>query len=183
MKKHMILLSALVLVATMTVNAKETVRAKEQETGFWSGWIMEGAERIAREARKLSEAIKSKIASFAPAVTTGEIEKNKKKYFFIEVELPGYKKDDINVEIKEVAKQKIIVIKAKKKVLTDVKTKTGVKKESIEREAHVERTLPEHVNFEKPKEISRKYETGVLRIEMPIEDKPEKKETVIKLKL
>lgn len=98
--------------------------------------------------------------SMAPAVNTY----TKGNKYFVEAELPGVNKDEVDVSIDG----GILSISGERKA--DKETKEG---DYFIRESHYgsflrRLTLPEGVNAE---EVSAKFKDGVLRISMPIEKK------------
>jgi HSP20 family protein len=104
----------------------------------------------------------SNVASFVPAVNTREDD----KAYYIEIDLPGVKKEDINVELND----------NKLTVSGERKTKEEVKKEDYylveSRYGKFQRTftLPENVDAE---HIEAEDNNGVLEIVIPKVNEPE----------
>jgi HSP20 family protein len=99
---------------------------------------------------------------FAPAVNTREDE----NAYYIEADLPGVKKEDINVDIQEDR----IVISGEKKLNDEVKADDYYKVESYYGKFKRSFTLPEDADRDKIKASS---ENGVLEIEIPKRKVPE----------
>ncbi len=99
---------------------------------------------------------------FTPAVNTREDE----NAYYIEVDLPGVKKEDINVDIQEDR----IVISGEKKLSDAVKAEDYYKVESYYGKFKRSFTLPEDADRDKIKASS---ENGVLEIVIPKRKEPE----------
>ena len=106
------------------------------------------------------------------------------KYWGIEIGLPGFKKDEIKIKIKE---KGILTIKAetieKKK---DLDEKENDDKIYIYKSKHSEKKyfsktlkLPEKVDWQNTKETKLSYDKGILKIEFPIKKEKEAKEITL----
>ncbi len=111
------------------------------------------------------------IASFVPTVNTREDEKG----YYIEVDLPGVKKEDIHLDVKE----NILTISGERKVKKEVKREDYYKLESSFGKFERSFTLPDDVDVDK---IEAKTEDGVLNITLPkkVEEKQQAKKIEVK---
>ncbi len=112
----------------------------------------------------------SKESVWAPAVN----EKEDEKAYYVEVDLPGVKKEDINVEVKD----NILVISGERKFKKEEKDKGYVRTESFFGRFERRFTLPADADAEK---IEAKVEDGVLHLMIPkVEEKENTKKIEIK---
>jgi HSP20 family protein len=107
------------------------------------------------------------ISAFVPTVNTREDE----KAYYIEVDLPGVKKDDIHVDISD----NVLTISGERKFKKEVKEKDYYKVESSFGKFERSFRLPEDVNEE---EIKAETKDGVLNITLPKAKKEEKKKKI-----
>lgn len=107
---------------------------------------------------------------WAPAVN----EKEDEKAYYVEVDLPGVKKEDINVEVKD----NVLTISGERKFKKEEKDKGYVRTESFFGRFERRFTLPSDADAEK---IDAKVEDGVLYITIPkIEEKEGTKKIEVK---
>ncbi len=136
----------------------------------------------ARDFRELEEKLASafraptnmdvdNLAGFAPLVNTREGE----YAYHVEVDLPGVKKEDIHVDIKE----RILIISGERKTKNEVKKKDYHKIESFYGSFQRSFTLPENVDMEN---IEANCEDGVLEVVIPKMKKIDKEIKQIKIK-
>ncbi len=111
------------------------------------------------------------IASFLPAVNTREED----DAYFIEVDLPGVKKEDIEITTED----NILTISGERKLKKEAKENDYYKVESAYGKFSRSFTLPEKVDTSK---IEAKNENGVLEIIIPKIKDEEKKPKKIKIK-
>ncbi len=111
------------------------------------------------------------IASFVPSVNTREDE----KAYYIEVDIPGVKKEDIHLDVKD----NILTVSGERKIKKEVKKEDYYKVESSFGKFERSFTLPDDVDIDK---IEAKTEDGVLNITLPkkVEEKQESKKIEIK---
>lgn len=108
---------------------------------------------------------RNNISSFAPTVNTREDD----KAYYIEVDLPGVKKEDIHVDVSKGS----LTISGERKHKEEVKEDSYYKLESFFGKFQRTFTLPDNVDSEA---IVAKCENGVLEINIPkIADKEAKK--------
>ena len=88
-----------------------------------------------------------------------DIEENEKDYLF-KVELPGVKKENVNIEIDD----RVFTISGEKKEVVEQKEQNVFRKESYSGTFSRSFTLPEHVTSE---EAEAKYEDGILFLKIP----------------
>ena len=108
---------------------------------------------------------------FAPSVNTREGE----HAYHVEVDLPGVKKDDINVDVKD----NIVIISGERKTKKEVKEEDYYKVESSYGKFERSFTLPENVDIEN---IHAESEDGVLEVVIPKLAKAEKQSKKIEIK-
>jgi HSP20 family protein len=94
-------------------------------------------------------------------------EKTKQKMWYVDVELPGYDKVDVEIEV-TIDGDKVLHVKAEKTV--EEQTKTSIKKSQSEKRVKI--SLPDNVDDTKHSAI---YKNGLLRVEMPLKEKPKEK--------
>ncbi len=102
------------------------------------------------------EAEPKEIVDFTPAVNTREDE----DAYYIDVDLPGVKKEDVEISIDK----NILTIKGERKVQNEVKEDDYYRVESVYGSFARSFTLPEKVDTEK---IEAKTQDGVLEIVIP----------------
>ena len=133
-----------------------------------------------REFRELEERLESALkvpelssefSSFKPSVNTREGE----YAYHVEVDLPGVKKDDISVDIKD----NILTISGERKTKKEVKEKDYYKKESSYGKFQRSFTLPENTDTEN---IEANSKDGVLEVVVPKMEKSKKETKKIKIK-
>ncbi len=107
------------------------------------------------------------ISAFVPTVNTREDE----KAYYIEVDLPGVKKDDIHVDISD----GVLTISGERKFKKEVKEKDYYKVESSFGKFERSFRLPEDV---KEDDIKAETKDGVLNITLPKAKKEEKKKKI-----
>lgn len=149
---------------------KEKEVVKQEETIFDS--IRQNITSMEKQFTEWKDNITEKLSQvFDTPKVTSDYDKAKKLYV-IEVELPGYEENEIQIQGRIAEKQKYLLIKA-------VKTQTT--KEKQEKEDHATykttaeaksfqttRTLPSEAIVEK---ASWTYKNGMLRIEIPYQEK------------
>ena len=102
------------------------------------------------------EAEPKEIVDFTPAVNTREDD----DAYYIDVDLPGVKKEDVEISIDK----NILTIKGERKVQNEVKEDDYYRVESVYGSFARSFTLPEKVDTEK---IEAKTQDGVLEIVIP----------------
>lgn len=115
--------------------------------------------------------ISSEFSSFKPSVNTREGE----YAYHIEVDLPGVKKDDINVDIKD----DILTISGERKTKKEVKEKEYYKMESSYGKFQRSFTLPDNTDIEN---IEANSKDGVLEVVIPKMERSKKETKKIKIK-
>ena len=100
-------------------------------------------------------------------------EKEDEKAYYIEVDLPGVKKEDINIEVKD----NVLVISGERKFKKEEEDKGYKRVESFFGKFERRFTLPADADVEK---IEAKVEDGVLRLTIP---KVEQQENVKKIEV
>lgn len=107
------------------------------------------------------------ISSFVPSVNSRE----GKDAYYIEIDLPGIKKDDISIDIKD----NVLTVSGERKVRDEISEDSYYKIESRYGKFIRSFTLPKNVNLDK---IEANSENGVLEIVIPkhevIKDQPKK---------
>lgn len=99
---------------------------------------------------------KNNIGSFAPTVNTREDD----KAYYVEVDLPGVKKDDISVDVKKDS----LTVSGERKYKEEVKEENYYKSESYFGKFQRSFSLPDNTDTDS---ISAKCEDGVLEIVLP----------------
>jgi len=122
--------------------------------------LQELEQRFAQLQPKLAG--DTNVTSFVPAVNTREDEKN----YYIEIDLPGVSKDDINVELNE----NKLTVSGERKTKEEVKKEDYYLVESSFGKFQRTFTLPENVDIE---HIEAKDNNGVLEIIIPKANQPE----------
>jgi HSP20 family protein len=109
----------------------------------------------------------SGISSFSPNVNSREA----KNAYFVEIDLPGIKKDEIYIDIKD----NVLTISGERKVKNETKEESYYKIESTYGKFVRSFTLPKNVDIEK---IEANSSDGVLEVKIPklevITNKPKK---------
>ncbi len=113
----------------------------------------------------------SEFSSFKPSVNTREGE----YAYHIEVDLPGVKKDDICVDIKD----DVLTISGQRKTKKEVKEKDYYKMESSYGKFQRSFTLPDNIDTEN---IEANSKDGVLEVVVPKMEKSKKETKKIKIK-
>jgi len=96
------------------------------------------------------------ISTFTPSVNTREDEKG----YYIEVDLPGVKKEDINIDLND----KVLTISGERKFKEEVKKENYYKIETAFGKFERSFSIPEDADMEN---IEAKSENGVLEIFIP----------------
>ncbi len=117
------------------------------------------------------QSMESGISAFTPTVNSRETE----DAYFIEIDLPGVKKEDIEIDVKD----NVLTVSGERKVKEEMKEENYYKIESRYGKFTRSFTLPKNVNIDK---ISANSENGVLEIKIPKleEVKKEPKKIAIK---
>jgi HSP20 family protein len=113
----------------------------------------------------------SPIASFTPRVNTRESD----DAYYIELDLPGVKKDDIEITTED----NILTISGERKFKDEVKEENYYKVESHYGKYSRSFTLPENIDISA---INAKNEDGVLEVTIPKKDDENKKLRKIEIK-
>lgn len=100
--------------------------------------------------------LESGISSFTPVINSRE----DKDAYYVEIDLPGIKKEDVIIDVKD----NVISISGERKVKKEVKKESYYKMESKYGKFLRSFTLPENVNVDK---ISAKGENGVVEVVIP----------------
>ncbi len=96
------------------------------------------------------------IASFTPSVNTREDEKG----YYVEADLPGVKKEDIHLDIKD----NVLTISGERKTKDEVKKEDYYKVETTYGKFERSFTLPDDVDVDN---IEAKSENGALEVTLP----------------
>ncbi len=127
-------------------------------------------EALAEQFNKVLQNTKeeeSKDLAFIPVVNTREAD----DAYYIEVELPGVKKEDINIDVNE----NTLTISGERKIKEEHKDDVFYKVESYYGKFERNFELPEDADLDN---IEAKFENGVLEIKIPkvvkVENKPKK---------
>ena len=115
--------------------------------------------------------LSSEFSSFKPSVNTREGE----YAYHVEVDLPGVKKEDISVDIKD----NVLTISGERKTKKEVKEKDYYKKESSYGKFQRSFTLPDNTDAEN---IEANSKDGVLEVVIPKMEKSKKETKKIKIK-
>jgi len=125
------------------------------------------AEQFTKVLQTTKEDDIAKDIAFVPAVNTREAD----DAYYIEVELPGVKKEDINIDIDE----NTLTISGERKIKEEHKEDTFYKVESYYGKFERSFALPEDADVEK---IEAEFKDGILEIKIPkkvqVENKPKK---------
>ena len=113
----------------------------------------------------------SNVSGFSPSVNTREGE----YAYHVEVDLPGVKKEDIHVDLKD----NVLTISGERKTKKEVKEKDYYKMESSYGKFQRSFTLPENTDAEN---IDANCKDGVLEVMIPKLKKSEKETKKIKIK-
>ena len=111
------------------------------------------------------------VTGFTPSVNTREGE----YAYHVEVDLPGVKKEDINVDLKD----DVLTISGERKSKTEINDKDYYKKECTYGKFHRSFTLPDDTDVEN---IEANSEDGVLEVVIPKLKKVEKETKKIEIK-
>ena len=128
--------------------------------------IREQFNRVLNQANEVK-----KDVAFIPVVNTREAD----DAYYIEVELPGIKKEDISIDINE----DTLTISGERKVKDEQKEDNFYKVESVYGKFERSFSLPEDVNTDKIEATSK---NGVLEIKIPKVEKVEKAPKKIEIK-
>jgi len=123
-------------------------------------------EVFPRTATKESEFA---LADWRPAVDTYEEGNN----IVIKAELPGVKKEDVSIDIKD----NILTLRGERSSETEVKEENYYRKERSHGKFHRAFTLPDAVN---PNNIEANYKDGILKITLPKSQEAKSKKIEIK---
>lgn len=124
-------------------------------------------ERMMNSLKVPSESGVTNVTAFTPSVNTREGE----YAYHVEVDLPGVKKGDISVDLKD----DVLTISGERKTKSEIKEKDYYKKESSYGKFQRSFTLPDNTDIEN---IEANSEDGVLEVVIPklkITDKETKK--------
>ena len=113
----------------------------------------------------------SSISSFLPTVNTREDD----NAYYVEVDLPGVKKEDIDITTED----NVLTISGERKLKEESKEEDYYKVESVYGKFSRSFTLPENVDVSK---IEAKNENGVLEIVIPKKVEEDKKPKKIEIK-
>jgi len=105
------------------------------------------------------QATESGISSFSPSVNSREA----KDAYFVEIDLPGIKKDEISIDVKD----NVLTISGERKVKEETKEESYYKIESRYGKFVRSFTLPKNVDIEK---IEANSSDGVLEVKIPKQD-------------
>lgn len=125
-----------------------------------------GALRLPNMSSELTN-----VSSFSPSVNTREGE----YAYHVEVDLPGVKKEDIHVDLKD----NVLTISGERKNKKEIKEKDYYKKESFYGKFQRSFTLPENTDAEN---IEANSQDGVLEVVIPKIERSKKETKKIKIK-
>jgi len=108
------------------------------------------------------------ISSFSPSLNTREDEKS----YYIELDLPGVKKEDISVDINKNS----VTVSGERKTKEEIKKEDYYKLESFFGKFQRSFVLPDNVN---PDDIKASFEHGVLEMVLPKSDAKESRKIEI----
>ncbi len=128
-------------------------------------------EQVSRAFNALEEGELPKDLQFVPAVNTREGD----KAYYIEVDLPGVKKEDIKIDVHD----NILTVSGERKIKEERKDDDFYRVESLYGKFERSFTLPDDVDSDK---IEAKDENGVLLITIPKAVKVDKGPRKIKIK-
>ncbi len=136
---------------------------RELRRGFdYLNSVMDGIEEQGNEQG---------ISSFTPTVNSREA----KDAYFVEVDLPGVKKEDIVIDVKD----NILSIEGERKIQSETKENDYYKVESRYGKFIRSFTLPKDIDADK---ISASNKNGVLEVKIPKQEKIESKPKKIEIK-
>lgn len=127
---------------------------------------LSGALRLPELSSELTN-----VSSFSPSVNTREGE----YAYHVEVDLPGVKKEDIHVDLKD----NVLTISGERKNKKEIKEKDYYKKESSYGKFQRSFTLPENTDAEN---IEANSQDGVLEVVIPKIERSKKETKKIKIK-
>ncbi|WP_456457534.1 Hsp20/alpha crystallin family protein [Nitratifractor sp.] len=133
-----------------------------QKTFEYMNRLMQSVEKVAQEAPSVD---------FVPAVNTRETE----DAYYIEVDLPGVKKEDITIDVKD----NVLTISGERKIEEERKEDDFYRVESIYGTFERSFTLPEDVDVDK---IEAEAKDGVLTVKIPKAQSVEKTPKKIEIK-
>ena len=113
-------------------------------------------ERMMNSLKVPSESGVTNVTGFTPSVNTREGE----YAYHVEVDLPGVKKEDISVDLKD----DVLTISGERKTKSEIKEKDYYKKESSYGKFQRSFTLPDNTDTEN---IEANSEDGVLEVVIP----------------
>ena len=128
-------------------------------------------ERMMNSLKLSSDSDVTNVTGFSPSVNTREGE----YAYHVEIDLPGVKKEDISVDLKD----DVLTISGERKTKSEVKEKDYYKKECSYGKFHRSFTLPENTDIEN---IEANSEDGVLEIVIPKLKKEDKETKKIEVK-
>ena len=128
-------------------------------------------EQFNRVLSQVAESEVNRDIAFVPVVNTREAD----DAYYIEVELPGVKKEDINIDVNE----DTLTISGERKVREENKDDNFYKVESVYGKFERSFSLPEDVDTDKIEATSK---NGVLEIKIPKVQKVEKAPKKIEIK-
>lgn len=173
MKKKILAIAVTLLVLGSTV---------QPEDFSWSDWAKEGIEKARINAEKMWSNITKGFEELKSKLVT-KIEKSfdeKEGKYIITIELPGYDGKDIEVKV---TPEKIVTIKAEKKVVKEEKTDGTVKSASFEKYFEQSFTIPQNIIVTDEKATTASYKNGILTVKVPakmkkVEKKKEEEKAV-----
>ncbi len=133
-----------------------------QKTFEYMNRLMQSVEKTAQEAPAVD---------FVPAVNTRETD----DAYYIEVDLPGVKKEDINIDVKD----NVLTISGERKIEEERKEDDFYRVESVYGTFERSFTLPEDVDVDK---IEAEAKDGVLTVKIPKAQSVEKTPKKIEIK-
>ena len=133
-----------------------------QKTFEYMNRLMQSVEKVAQEAPSVD---------FVPAVNTRETD----DAYYIEVDLPGVKKEDINIDVKD----NVLTISGERKIEEERKEDDFYRVESVYGTFERSFTLPEDVDVDK---IEAEAKDGVLTVKIPKAQSVEKTPKKIEIK-
>ena len=128
-------------------------------------------DRMMNSLKLSADADVTNVTGFTPSVNTREGE----YAYHVEVDLPGVKKEDINVDLKD----DVLTISGERKTKSEISEKDYYKKECSYGKFQRSFTLPEDTDVEN---IEANSEDGVLEVVIPKLKKVEKESKKIEVK-
>ncbi len=128
-------------------------------------------ERMMNSLKLSSDSEVTNVTGFTPSVNTREGE----YAYHVEVDIPGVKKEDINVDLKD----DVLTISGERKTKTEIEEKDYYKKECSYGKFQRSFTLPEDIDIEN---IEANAEDGVLEVVIPKLKKEDKETKKIEVK-